>query len=404
MKVRTSPRASAARGRLPLAVHLLAFSLFAMGSAEFLVAGVLPAIAHDLRITLPSAGAMISTFAAGVVIGGPLLAVATLRLPRRTTLVTAQVVFAASVAAGLLTDHYGLILVARFVSGLAYAGFWSAAAVTAIGLVTPERTARASGVVVSGLSLAMIAGGPASALLSHFTGWRGGFWAVVVLTAVGAVATLAAVPETRASEEPDLRRELRTLARPQLWLVYGVTLLSTAAYMVSYTYLAAFLTDATGIPAVWVPPILTVFGVGAFLGLSAGGRIADERPFHALLGGAAGIGVTSVLLAALADRALAVVVLVLLLGITGFVLNPAIYGRVFTIAAGAPTLAGATAVSAFQLGISLVPVFAGTALDAGAGVASIPWIGAGLALATMLATLLDRRLTRAPGPESVVEP
>jgi DHA1 family chloramphenicol resistance protein-like MFS transporter len=398
MSVRTSPRAASARGRLPLAVYLLAFSLFAMGSAEFLVAGVLPAIADDLRITLPAAGGMISAFAVGVVIGGPLLAVATLRWRRRITLVTAQVVFAASVAIGLLTEHYGLILITRFVSGLAYAGFWAAAAVTAIGLVTPERTARASGVVVSGLSLAMIAGGPASALLSYFTGWRGGFWAVVALTAVGAIATAVAVPETRAGEGSGVRRELRTMAQPQLWLVYGATLLSTAAYMVSYNYLAAFLTDATGIPAVWVPAILTLFGVGAFLGLSVGGRIADRRPFHALLGGAVGIAVTSVLLTVLAGQAVAVVLLVLFLGVAGFVLNPAVYGRVFTIAADAPTLAGATAVSAFQLGISLVPLFAGAALGAGAGIVSIPWIGAGLALVTILAVLLDGAICHRRAP------
>ncbi|QYN34175.1 MFS transporter [Pseudonocardia sp. DSM 110487] len=398
MNVRTSPRASAARGRLPLAVYLLAFSLFAMGSAEFLVAGVLPAIADDLRITLPAAGAMISAFAAGVVVGGPLLAVATLRWPRRITLVTAQVVFAASVAAGLLTHHYGFLLTTRFVAGLAYAGFWAAAAVTAVGLVTPERTARASGVVVSGLSLAMIVGGPAGALLGYFTGWRGGFWAVVVLTVIGAVATLVAVPETRADGRPDVRRELRTMARPRLWLVYGVTLLSTAAYMISYNYLAAFLTGVTGIAEVWVPPILTLFGVGALLGLSVGGRIADARPFHALLAGAIGIAASSVLLAVLGSHVVPVVLLVALLGVAGFVLNPAIYGRVFTIAAGAPTLAGATAVSAFQLGISLVPVFAGAALAAGAGIGSIPWIGAVLALATIPAVLIDRRLSGGGGP------
>jgi DHA1 family chloramphenicol resistance protein-like MFS transporter len=390
MSVRTSPQASEARGRLPLAVYLLAFSLFAMGSAEFLVAGVLPAIADDLRITLPAAGAMISAFAVGVVVGGPLLAVATLRWPRRTTLVTAQAVFAASVAAGLLTDHYGLLLITRFVSGLAYAGFWAAAAVTAVALVTPERTARASGVVVSGLSLAMIVGGPASALLSHFTGWRGGFWAVVALTALGALATLAAVPETRAGGSPGVRRELRTMARPQLWLVYGVTLLSTAAYMITYNYLAAFLTGVTAIAEVWVPPVLTLFGVGALLGLSIGGRIADRRPFHALLAGTIGIAAGSVLLAVLGTHVVAVVPLVALLGIAGFVLNPAIYGRVFTIAAGAPTLAGATAVSAFQLGISVVPLFAGVALGTGAGIVAIPLIGAGLALATIPVVLVDR--------------
>jgi MFS transporter, DHA1 family, chloramphenicol resistance protein len=401
MSVHTEQQAPASRRRLPLGVYLLAFSLFAMGSAEFLVAGVLPAIADDLRISLSSAGALISAFAVGVVVGGPPLAVATLRWPRRTTLVVTQVGFAASVAIGLLTDSYGLLLATRFLCGLAYAGYWAAAAVTAIALVPPDRTARASGVVVSGLSLAMIAGGPAGALVSHFTGWRGGFWAVVALTVVGAVLTVAAVPATRADGEPSVRRELRTMRQPQLWIVYAATLLSTAAYMISYNYLAAFLTDLTGVAAVWVPAILTLFGLGAFLGLSVGGRIADGRPFSALLAGAIGIAVASVLLALLAGHAVVVVPLILLLGIAGFVLNPAIYGRVFTIAAQAPTLAGATAVSAFQLGISLVPVFAGAALNAGAGVGSVPWLGAGLALVTIPAILVDRRITRR---RSSVEP
>jgi MFS transporter, DHA1 family, chloramphenicol resistance protein len=388
--------------RLPLGVYLLAFSLFAMGSAEFLVAGVLPAVAGELGITLSSAGALISAFAVGVVIGGPPLAVLTLRWPRRTTLVVTQAVFALSVAIGLLTDDYGVLLATRFVCGLAYAGFWAVAAVTAVSLVTPDRTARASGVVVSGLSLAMVVGGPASALLSHFAGWRGGFWAVVALTALGTVLTIAGVPETRANATPDVRGELRAMRRPRLWLVYAVTLLSTAAYMISYNYLAAFLTDVTGTPGVWVPVILALFGVGAFFGLSVGGRIADRRPFHALLTGAVGIAAASVLLTLLARSDLAVVLVVVGLGTAGFVLNPAIYGRVFTIAAAAPTLAGSTAVSMFQLGISLVPLFAGAALTAGAGLTAIPWIGAGLALLTVPVVLADRALSTAAGEKPLV--
>jgi MFS transporter, DHA1 family, chloramphenicol resistance protein len=387
-------RVPVTRGRLPLGVYLLAFSLFAMGSAEFLLAGVLPAIADDLQITLSSAGALISAFAIGVVIGGPPLAIMTLRWPRRTTLVTTQVLFAASVTAGCLTDNYAVLLATRVLCGLAYAGYWAVAAVTAISLVTPDRTARASGVVVSGLSLAMIAGGPAGALLSYFTGWRGGFWAVAALTVTGALSVLLALPATSADKEPSVRRELRTMKQPQLWVVYAVTLLSTAAYMISFNYLAAFLTEITGIPGIWVPAILTLFGVGAFIGLSIGGRISDRRPTHALLTGAIGILVSSVLLTVLARHALAVVPLVLLLGIAGFVLNPAIYGRVFTIASQAPTLAGATTVSAFQLGISLVPALAGAALNAGAGITSVTWIGAGLAAATMPAILLDRTISR----------
>ncbi|MFE6854767.1 Cmx/CmrA family chloramphenicol efflux MFS transporter [Streptomyces sp. NPDC057674] len=397
MSVRTESQeatAPKANGRLPLAVYLLAFSLFAMGSAEFLLAGVLPDIADDLDISLSSAGALISAFAIGVVIGGPPLAVLTLRWPRRTTLVISQAVFAAGVAVGLLTDDFTVLLVTRFLIGLAYAGFWAVAAVTAISLVTPDRTARASGVVVSGLSIAMVAGGPAGAFLSHFTGWQGGFWAVVALTVLSAIATIVAVPATKAAQEPSVKRELRTMRQPQLWVVYAATLLSTAAYMISYNYLAAFLTDITGVDSVWVPAILVLFGIGAFIGLSIGGRIADGRPHHALLIGAGGILVCSVLLALLADYAVAVVPLVLLLGVAGFVLNPAVYGRVFTVASGAPTLAGATAVSMFQLGISVVPVLAGVALGAGAGLTSIPWLGAGLAVLTIPVVLVERAMAR----------
>jgi DHA1 family chloramphenicol resistance protein-like MFS transporter len=359
-----------------------------------LLAGVLPAIADDLSVTLSAAGALISAFAIGVVVGGPPLAIMTLRWPRRATLVMTQVLFAVSVAIGLLTHSYTVLLVTRFICGLAYAGFWAVAAVTAISLVTSDRTARASGVVVSGLSLAMIAGGPAGAMLSYFTGWRGGFWGVAALTVAGAVSTLLALPATSANVKPSVRREFHTMRQPQLWVVYAITILSTAAYMISFNYLAAFLTDITSIPRVWIPAILTLFGVGAFIGLSIGGRIADRRPSHALLIGAIGILASSVLLAGLAQHALAVVPLVLLLGVAGFVLNPAIYGRVFTIASQAPTLAGATTVSAFQLGISLVPALAGVAFNAGASITSVTWIGAALAAVTVPAILLDRKISR----------
>ncbi|MFI6813442.1 MFS transporter [Nonomuraea sp. NPDC050328] len=395
MSVETAPQqAAVSGGRLPVGVYILAFSLFAMGSAEFLLAGVLPEIAGDFRISLSTAGALISAFAAGVVVGGPPFAILTLRWPRRTTLVATQVVFAASVAIGLLTDSYAVLLATRFVSGLAYAGYWAVAAVIAISLVTPDRTARASGVVVSGLSLAMVAGGPAGAMLSYFTGWRGGFWGVVVLTVAGTVLSLIAVPATRADTEPSVRRELRTMRRPQLWVIYGVTILSTAAYMITFNYLASFLTDLTRLPGVCIPAVLALFGVGAFAGVSVGGRIADRRPTFALLAGAFGIAAVSILLALLGRHALAVVPLVLLLGVAAFVLNPALYGRVFTIAAAAPTLAGATTVSAFQLGISLVPALAAAALTAGAGITSVTWIGAALAAAVVPAVLLDRALSR----------
>ena len=379
--------------RLPLGVYLLAVSLFAMGSAEFLLAGVLPSVADDLGVSLSAAGALITAFALGVVLGGPPFAVLSLRWPRRTALLTAQLVFAATVAIGLVGD-YRVLLVTRFVSGLAYAGFFAVAAVTAISLVTPDRNARASGVVVSGLGVAMVAGGPLGTLLSNLTDWRGGFWAVVALTVTSAIACALRLPATTSAAEPSVRRELVTMRAPRLWGVYAVTILTTAAYMISFNYLAAVLADVTRIPDLWIPAVLALFGIGAFVGLSVGGRISDRRPHRSLLVGAVGIAVLSVLLTTFAGHAVAVVPIVFLLGIAAFVLNPAIYGRVFAIAADAPTLAGATTVSAFQLGISLTPAFAAVAFGLDAPVTAVSWIGAALALAAVPLILLDRPAKR----------
>ncbi|MEV0201915.1 MFS transporter [Nonomuraea sp. NPDC050691] len=410
-------------GRLPAGVYLLGFSLFAMGTAEFLLAGVLPAVAADLDVTLSSAGFLITAFALGVVIGGPPFAVLSLRWPRRTALVATQVLFAAGVVAGLLGD-YQVLLVTRVVSGVAYAGFFAVASVTAISLVTPDRNARASGVVVSGLSVAMVAGGPAGTLLSHFTQWRGGFWAVVALTAAGIAGCLLGLPaadtdvdrpagpdldrptgpdvdrlaEPGVSREPvrmpSVARELATMRRPMLWVIYAVTILTTAAYMISFNYLAAMLADVTAIPEVWIPAILALFGIGAFAGLSVGGRVSDRRPHLALLAGASAIVILSVVLAVGIRQVWVVVPTVFLIGVAAFVLNPALYGRVFAIAADAPTLAGATTVSAFQLGISITPVVAAASLTQGASLTSVCLIGAGLAAAAVPFVLLDRARLR----------
>ncbi|WP_316573861.1 MFS transporter [Nocardia canadensis] len=386
----TTAPASQTSDRLPTGVYLLGFSLFAMGSAEFLLAGVLPDVALDLGVPLASAGLLITAFALGVVFGGPPCAVLGLRLPRRSALLVTQAVFAASIAIGLVGD-YRVLLISRVVAGVAYAGFFAVASVTAVRLVTPDRVGRASGVVVSGLSVAMVVGGPLGTLLSQVLGWRGGFVAVVLLTLAGLLGCLLGIPTgaTESGAGPQVRRELAVMRTPALWGIYAITILSTAAYMITFNYLAALLGEVTGIAAVWIPAVLALFGIGAFVGLSIGGRIADRRPHTALLAGTIAIGLLSVVLAAAMDRAWVVVPAVFALGVAAFVLNPALYRRVFTIAAAAPTLAGATTVSAFQLGISGTPVLAAAALTHGGGLTSVSLIGAVLAVAALPLIRLD---------------
>ena len=316
-----------------------------------------------------------------------------LRWPRRTALMATQGGFAASVAAGLM-GNYQVLLLSRMISGVAYAGFFAIASVIAISLVTPDRNARASGVFVSGLSVAMVAGGPAGTLLSHFTQWRGGFWAVIALTLAGIIGCAIGIPtantDSRSPARPSVSRELATLRTPRLWVIYGITILTTTAYMITFNYLSAMLADITGIPVIWIPAILTLFGIGAFIGLSIGGRISDRSPHVALLSGAVAIVILSVTMVIAIHDAWAVIPTVFLLGIAAFVLNPAIYGRVFAIAGDAPTLAGATTVSAFQLGISCTPVLAAAALTQGTALTWVSLIGAILAAIAVPLILVDR--------------
>ncbi|PJC95311.1 MFS transporter [Janthinobacterium sp. BJB1] len=381
---------------IPSAVYLLALSLFAMGSAEFLMGGILPMIAADLHITLPTAGTLISAFAVGALIGGPPFAILTLHWSKRNTLFASQVAFIAATVLSLLAQSYWPILAARFVMGLAYACFWAVAAASAVQLSPPDRRAKALSIVVSGLTTAMVLGGPAGTFISDSTGWRGGFWAVIAVTAVAAVAGLLALPNKAPGDAaaPDLNTELRAMKSPVLWVAYATTAATTAAYMGTFAYLGALMLEVSRLPDQWLPAVLTLFGVGAFIGLTIGGRTADRYPFATLVVGIAGLIVISAAMALLASHMVATIVLVFLLGVSGFLLNPPIWGRVYAIAPDAPMLAGATNTSAFQAGLTLAPLLAGLPISFGHGLPAVAWVGAAIGVASLGFAVLGSRWSR----------
>ncbi|MEJ3653358.1 MFS transporter [Actinomycetes bacterium KLBMP 9759] len=385
-------RGRVAPERMPAAVYLLGLSLFAIGSSEFLIAGVLPLVADDLAVSLPTAGTLISAFAIGVVVGAPPLALLTLRWSRRTTLVASQLVYVAATAFGMLAEGYWPLLVSRVVVGLAYAGFWAAAMVTALRLVAPDRAARALAVVVGGLSLAMVVGGPLGSAVSDLAGWRAGFWALAVATAATAVGVLVVLPPDGTGEKrPDVRGELRAMAQPRLWVAYATTVLSTGSYMTVYSYIAGVLTEVSGVSQSVVPAVLALFGIGAVLGLAVGGRVADRYPYPLLVGGLAAIAAVSAAMLWFARSPVAMIVLFFLLGFAAFVLNPAVHGRVFAVGAAAPTLAGAVNVSAFQIGITLAALLGGRAIAATGLLTAVSWVCAIAALAAIGTVAIEAR-------------
>ncbi|WEB40666.1 MFS transporter [Streptomyces yunnanensis] len=388
---------------MPLAVHLLGLAIFAQGTSEFMLSGLLPDIATDLGVSIPDAGLLVSAFAIGMVVGAPVLAVATLRVPRRTALVAFQLVFVAGHVIGALAPAYGVLFATRILSALAYAGFWAVAAATAASLVPAESRGRAMSVVGMGLTLATVVGVPAGTLLSQHAGWRAAFWAVAALTVLSTLSLLTALPATRRTTHiPSIRRELTGLARPQLWLSFLITTLTFGAGVVTFSYLAPLLTEVTGLPAGWVPAVLSLYGVGGLIGITVGGRYADSAPLRTLTLGAALLTLASAALALAAADLPTTLALVLLLGFTAYLVNPVVQSRVFHLAADAPTLVPAVNTSAFNVGITLTPMLGGATIDAGLGYPSVAWVGAATGLLGLLAiawaAALQRRTRTAPAP------
>ncbi|WP_425576231.1 Cmx/CmrA family chloramphenicol efflux MFS transporter [Streptomyces glaucosporus] len=399
------PDGRAERPRMPLAVYVLGLSVFALGTSEFMISGLLQPLARDMDVSIPQAGLLVSAFAIGMVVGAPVLAGATLRLPQRTTLIALLAVFGLGQVAGAVAPSYGVLFASRVVSALACAGFWAVGAAVAVSLAPPGMKARAMSVMIGGLSIANVVGVPAGAVLGQHAGWRAAFWAVAAMSALALAGVLALVPRTQpptGAERPRLRRELRIYRDGQVWLAIAITALNAAATFCLFSYLSPLLTDTAGLDESWVPTVLVLYGVGALIGTAVGGRVADAHLFGTMYTGLAATTAVLALLALTAHLPAAAVGLALCLGLTSFFTAPAINARMFDIAGAAPTLAGATNTSAFNIGNTLGPWVGGLVIGAGWGYKAVSWTSAALAVAAVGATAVASRWHRRTAASRVV--
>ncbi len=381
--------------RMPIAVYMLGLAVFALGTSEFMLSGLLPPIADDMNVSIPRAGLLISAFAIGMVIGAPLLAVATLRLPRRTTLVTLITVFGLGQVAGALAPSYEVLFASRVISALACAGFWAVGAAVAIAMVPFNQRARAMAVMIGGLSIANVLGVPAGAFLGEHFGWRSAFWAVGAASAIALVGVLTLIPRIPLpAEKPQLKKELSIYGDRQVWLSVVITALAAGGVFCAFSYLSPLLTDVAGLDKGWVPTVLGLFGAGALVGTAIGGRFADAHLFGVLLSGIAASTVFLVSLALFAATPAAAITLSFLLGVSAFYTAPALNARMFNVAGAAPTLAGATTTAAFNLGNTGGPWLGGTVIDMDFGYAATAWAGAAMTAVAIVAVALSLRLHR----------
>lgn len=349
------------RTRPSLALATLFLGMFVIGSTELLVVGVLDLIAADLRVSLPQVGRLVTVYALGLAIGGPILAAATTRLDRRTVLAGALVLFAMGNLVAVLTADYGVLLVARTLTGAIQGLFIAAAFGAGTSVVPPERAGRAMAVVISGTAVSGALGVPLGTLAGQALGWRGSFTAAAGLAAVALVATLALVPSVPGSRG-GTRGQLRYAFAPRVLAVLGLTFLVFASVYAALTYIVPFLHTVTGISGGLISVFLLAYGVATAVGSYGGGRFADTDAARTLIAGT--VAVAGCLLALYFAGATAVLVGLLLLAVGGFAMGmaPSMQYRVVSLAGPGGAFAQSLPASAANVGIAFGSFAGGVAV------------------------------------------
>ncbi|MFI6936184.1 MFS transporter [Streptomyces sp. NPDC050287] len=388
-------------GKLPFVVWVLAAGTFLMGTTEFVVAGLLPELAGDLGVSVSHAGLLITAFAIGMIIGSPTMALATLRLPQRRTLVLALSVFCLGHVIAALSTSFTVVLAARVVTALATGAFWSVGFVVATTAAGPDRATRATGTMIGGLTLANVVGVPVGSFAGQFTGWRGPFWALAALSGLAAVFIGRFIPASEQRAEVSMRAEFRALRQVRLWLALAPAVFIMGGVLAAYSYVTPLLTDRAGIPEGAVPLVLIAFGIGALGGTTTGGRLGEYRPMATTLTAAAATALVLFLLIPLSTNPVTATALVFLMGLTGFAVNPVVTALAMRFAGDAPTLTSALTTSAFNTGVAAGTAIAGTALDSSLGLTGPPLVGAVIAALTLL-PLIVLAVQSAPGTSRIV--
>ncbi|WP_371749229.1 MFS transporter [Streptomyces sp. NBC_00280] len=398
---------------MPMGLVALALGGFGIGLTEFLIAGLLPQVASGFEVSEAAAGRLISGYALSVAVGAIALTAATARLPRKQVLIGLVALFVVGNLMCAVAPNYEVMLLGRIVAALCHGSFFGIGSLVARGLVAPERKSRAVAVMFAGLTVANVLGVPFGALVGERWGWRAAFWAVTAIGVLALAGIVALVPggagETRPSavtgrSEPvppsSLRAQFRAFRSWQVWLTLTATALGYGGMFGAFTYIAYTFTEVGGFSSADVAWLLMVYGAGLVVGNIVGGRAADRDRDRALVLSLLGLAVTLAVFGLLAGNAAASVVLVFLMGVTGFASVPGMITRVTDHAHGA-ALAASANVSASNLGNALGAWLGGLAITAGLGYTAPLYVGAGIVLISVVVMTVAAHLARSPARQPV---
>jgi predicted MFS family arabinose efflux permease len=364
-----------------------------------MIAGMMPSLAAALDVTVGQVGYLISLYAVGMAIGGPVLTalVLALRMQNKQALFWLLTLNVAGGVLAAMAPTYEVLAVARVLMGVASSACIGVSLTIAAHLVEPQARGRAASLVLGGLMFSPVLGVPATALIEQHFGWRASFWAIAILSMLCTAVVAAFVPASEKRADVSLATEFKSILNARLWAAYVTSGLIIGATFTAFTYFSPIFTQVTGFSAAAIPWMLALYGVANIVGNMIVGRLADRYTMAVLAGGLALLCTSLTIFALFAENTIASIVAFLGVGLTGVALNPAMAARVIRAASPGP-LVNTMHTSIITVGLALGTWAGGAGIDAGYGLRSPLWVGAALALAGLLslAPFLLRRSSR-PG-------
>ena len=381
--------------RLPLAVWVLTLSAFAIGTAEFVIAGILLDVAKSLEISDGSAGNLITAYAMAIVIGGPIFTIYLSRFDRKTVLMGLMLLFTIGNIISATAQDYTVLMISRVITGLAQGPFYGIGAVVATRMVPQSMAGRAVGQMFAGLTLANVLGVPAGAWIGNAYGWSSTFWAVAVLGILAIAAIARLVPHIAAMKVESVGEQLQAFRNRQLWLSLAITVFGWTGFMTFYGYIAPVAHHAAGLSDVAVTGLLVAVGAGLVVGNAVGGRAADANLRRALFGGVIAMIVSLLIVGFSTGNVWTFVAASVVFGIASFTNVPSLQMRVMRHAGSAPELAATANISAFNVANALGGVIGGYAVDhSNIGAPMVPFLAATVPLLGLALIVVAERYSQ----------
>jgi len=362
--------------KMPFQVWILTLAAFAIGTAEFVIAGILPQIATSLSITEGQAGYLISAYALAIVVGGPILTIYLARFNKKTVLTGLMALFIIGNVLSAFAPNYHLLLVSRVISGLVQGPFYGIGAVVATNLVSEKMAGRAVGQMFAGLTLANVLGVPAGTWISLQFGWHNTFLTVAAFGAVAMVSILTSIRSTGHGEAKNIKVQLTAFKNPMLLISLAITAFAWSGFMTLYGYIAPIAMHITGYGEDAVTWILVIVGVGLIIGNTLGGRSSDKNLSKASMFWAVAMIVSLAFVGLVVDNKILFVTAAFVFGIASFANVPAMQLRVMNHGGEGQELAATANISAFNLANAFGGFLGGMVLDSQMGAGMIPFAAA----------------------------